>query len=49
MVRHPMTVSATPARYDLAPPELDEQGESVRAWLSTPAQHTGDDARQGAA
>lgn len=49
MVRHPITFSATPARYDLAPPELDEQGESVRAWLSTPAQHTGDDARQGAA
>ena len=35
VVRHPVTFSATPARYDLAPPELGEHTEQVRAWLST--------------
>lgn len=39
VVRHPVTFSATPPRYDLAPPELGEHTEQVRAWLSgeTPA------------
>lgn len=33
-VRNPITFSATPARYDLPPPELDEHGAALRAWLS---------------
>jgi len=35
-VRHPVTFSKTPAQYPLAPPELDEQGDEIRAWLSSP-------------
>jgi crotonobetainyl-CoA:carnitine CoA-transferase CaiB-like acyl-CoA transferase len=35
-IRNPITFSATPARYDLPPPRLDEHGEQVRAWLSAP-------------
>jgi crotonobetainyl-CoA:carnitine CoA-transferase CaiB-like acyl-CoA transferase len=33
-IRNPITFSATPARYDLPPPRLDEHGEQVRAWLA---------------
>jgi len=36
-IRHPVTFSATPASYPLAPPELDEQGDEIRAWLAAPA------------
>ena len=32
-VRNPLTLSATPARHDLAPPALDEHGAEIRAWL----------------
>ena len=32
-VRNPIRMSATPARYDLAPPALDADGDDVRAWL----------------
>ena len=32
-VRNPIRMSATPARYDLAPPGLDEHGDEIRAWL----------------
>jgi crotonobetainyl-CoA:carnitine CoA-transferase CaiB-like acyl-CoA transferase len=32
-VRHPIAYSATPPDYPLAPPELDEHGEAIRAWL----------------
>jgi crotonobetainyl-CoA:carnitine CoA-transferase CaiB-like acyl-CoA transferase len=32
-MRHPVTFSKTPASYPLAPPELDEQGDEIRAWL----------------
>jgi crotonobetainyl-CoA:carnitine CoA-transferase CaiB-like acyl-CoA transferase len=32
-VRNPITFSATPADYRLAPPGLDEHGEEIRAWL----------------
>ncbi|MEU4563579.1 CoA transferase [Actinoplanes sp. NPDC023936] len=32
-VRNPITFSATPARYELPPPGLDEHGEEIRAWL----------------
>jgi crotonobetainyl-CoA:carnitine CoA-transferase CaiB-like acyl-CoA transferase len=35
-VRHPVTFSKTPASYPLAPPELDEQGDEIREWLSSP-------------
>ncbi|MGH3423258.1 MAG: CoA transferase, partial [Nocardioidaceae bacterium] len=35
-IRNPLTFSATPPRYDLPPPELDEHGEQLRAWLSGP-------------
>ncbi|WP_301548238.1 CaiB/BaiF CoA-transferase family protein [Micromonospora sp. C95] len=33
-VRHPITFSATPARYDLPPPGLDEHGTEIRRWLT---------------
>jgi crotonobetainyl-CoA:carnitine CoA-transferase CaiB-like acyl-CoA transferase len=36
-VRHPLTFSRTPPRYDLPPPRLDEHGEQIRAWLASPA------------
>ncbi|GAB2856280.1 CaiB/BaiF CoA transferase family protein [Nocardioides pacificus] len=32
-VRNPIRMSATPARYDLAPPGLDAHGDEIRAWL----------------
>lgn len=35
-IRNPITFSATPARYDLPPPALDEHGTALRAWLSAP-------------
>jgi crotonobetainyl-CoA:carnitine CoA-transferase CaiB-like acyl-CoA transferase len=31
--RHPIRFSATPAVYELPPPELDEHGAELRAWL----------------
>jgi crotonobetainyl-CoA:carnitine CoA-transferase CaiB-like acyl-CoA transferase len=34
MARHPITFSATPARYALPPPELDEHGDELRRWLA---------------
>ncbi|MGY1500757.1 CaiB/BaiF CoA transferase family protein [Streptomyces sp. QTS52] len=36
MVRHPITFSDTPARYELPPPELDEHGPELRKWLAAP-------------
>jgi crotonobetainyl-CoA:carnitine CoA-transferase CaiB-like acyl-CoA transferase len=33
-VRNPITFSSTPASYELPPPELDEHGEEIRAWLT---------------
>jgi crotonobetainyl-CoA:carnitine CoA-transferase CaiB-like acyl-CoA transferase len=36
-MRHPVTFSKTPASYPLAPPELDEHGAEIRAWLLSPA------------
>jgi crotonobetainyl-CoA:carnitine CoA-transferase CaiB-like acyl-CoA transferase len=36
-VRHPLEFSATPPRYDLPPPRLDEHGEQIRAWLTEPS------------
>jgi crotonobetainyl-CoA:carnitine CoA-transferase CaiB-like acyl-CoA transferase len=32
-VRHPLTFSVTPPRYDLPPPSLDEHGPEIRDWL----------------
>jgi len=37
--RNPLRFSATPVRYRLPPPELDEHGAELRKWLSTPAEH----------
>lgn len=37
-VRNPITFSATPPRYDLAPPSLGEHSDEVRAWLTSPTQ-----------
>jgi crotonobetainyl-CoA:carnitine CoA-transferase CaiB-like acyl-CoA transferase len=34
--RNPIRLSATPVRYRLPPPELDEHGTELREWLSTP-------------
>ncbi|MEV0002667.1 CoA transferase [Micromonospora sp. NPDC050980] len=33
-VRHPIGLSASPPRYDLPPPALDEHGTDLRAWLA---------------
>jgi crotonobetainyl-CoA:carnitine CoA-transferase CaiB-like acyl-CoA transferase len=32
--RHPIRFSATPAVYELPPPELDEHGDELRKWLA---------------
>lgn len=37
-VRHPVSFSATPPAYRLAPPELDEHGDDIRAWLDAPGE-----------
>ena len=36
-IRNPITFSATPARYELPPPALDEHGVELRKWLAGPA------------
>jgi crotonobetainyl-CoA:carnitine CoA-transferase CaiB-like acyl-CoA transferase len=36
-IRHPLDFSASPPRYDLPPPSLDEHGAQIRAWLATGA------------
>jgi crotonobetainyl-CoA:carnitine CoA-transferase CaiB-like acyl-CoA transferase len=38
--RHPIRFSVTPVRYELPPPELDEHGAQLRAWLATPQEST---------
>ena len=35
-VRNPITFSATPPGYTLPPPDLDEHGAAIRAWLQRP-------------
>jgi crotonobetainyl-CoA:carnitine CoA-transferase CaiB-like acyl-CoA transferase len=35
-IRNPVTFSATPTRYELPPPSLDEHGAELRAWLRGP-------------
>ena len=39
-VRHPVTFSATPPRYDLPPPRLGEHTDEVRDWLARRAATT---------
>ncbi|HEX6544223.1 MAG TPA: CoA transferase [Ktedonobacterales bacterium] len=36
MIRHPITFSATPARYELPPPALGQDSDAIRDWLSRP-------------
>jgi crotonobetainyl-CoA:carnitine CoA-transferase CaiB-like acyl-CoA transferase len=36
-VRNPISFSATPPRYDLPPPALGQDNDSIRAWLELPA------------
>ncbi len=43
-VRNPLRMSVTPARYDLAPPGLDEHGADIRAWLGLGSGHPHPDA-----
>ncbi|HET9894134.1 MAG TPA: CoA transferase [Streptosporangiaceae bacterium] len=33
VIRHPLTFSLTPPRYELPPPGLDEHGDEIRDWL----------------
>jgi len=46
-MRHPVIFSKTPASYPLAPPELDEQGDEIRAWLAQPAGWSEPTGKQG--
>jgi crotonobetainyl-CoA:carnitine CoA-transferase CaiB-like acyl-CoA transferase len=39
-VRNPIRMSASPARYDLPPPGLNEHGDEIRAWLAQPSDPT---------
>jgi crotonobetainyl-CoA:carnitine CoA-transferase CaiB-like acyl-CoA transferase len=39
--RHPIRFSETPVSYRLPPPELDEHGVELRAWLTTPLEDAG--------
>jgi crotonobetainyl-CoA:carnitine CoA-transferase CaiB-like acyl-CoA transferase len=34
-IRHPLEFSASPPRYDLPPPGLDEHGKQIREWLAS--------------
>jgi crotonobetainyl-CoA:carnitine CoA-transferase CaiB-like acyl-CoA transferase len=45
--RHPIRFSATPVRYELPPPELDEHGEQLRAWLTSPEEPTAQEDGRG--
>lgn len=38
MARSPFLLSRTPVSYDLPPPELDEHGAEIRAWLGKGAE-----------
>jgi crotonobetainyl-CoA:carnitine CoA-transferase CaiB-like acyl-CoA transferase len=40
-VRNPIRFSETPADYRLPPPGLDEHGEEIRRWLTTPEEDGG--------
>jgi crotonobetainyl-CoA:carnitine CoA-transferase CaiB-like acyl-CoA transferase len=43
--RHPIRFSETPAAYRLPPPELDEHGAEIRAWLAAPRTSAQEDGR----
>jgi crotonobetainyl-CoA:carnitine CoA-transferase CaiB-like acyl-CoA transferase len=34
-IRHPLEFSASPPRYELPPPGLDEHGAKIREWLAS--------------
>jgi hypothetical protein len=34
MIRNPITFSATAPRHILPPPDLDQHGDELRAWLA---------------
>jgi crotonobetainyl-CoA:carnitine CoA-transferase CaiB-like acyl-CoA transferase len=36
VIRHPVDFAATPPRYPLPPPALDQHGDQIRAWLAAP-------------
>jgi crotonobetainyl-CoA:carnitine CoA-transferase CaiB-like acyl-CoA transferase len=38
--RHPIRFSSTPVDYALPPPELDEHGDELRAWLTAASEKT---------
>ncbi len=38
--RHPIRFSSTPVDYTLPPPELDEHGDELRAWLTSASEKT---------
>jgi crotonobetainyl-CoA:carnitine CoA-transferase CaiB-like acyl-CoA transferase len=40
-IRHPLTFSVTPPRYDLPPPRTGEQTDEIRAWLASRDDQTG--------
>jgi crotonobetainyl-CoA:carnitine CoA-transferase CaiB-like acyl-CoA transferase len=42
VIRNPIGFSATPPRYDLPPPGLDEHGAEIRAWLAVPPEEHGE-------
>ncbi|MFB9888972.1 CaiB/BaiF CoA transferase family protein [Planobispora takensis] len=46
--RHPIRFSETPAAYALPPPELDEHGPELRAWLAGPGKGGGAEKEDGA-
>ncbi|MEW2492483.1 CaiB/BaiF CoA-transferase family protein [Streptomyces nodosus] len=46
-VRNPITFSATPASYRLAPPRLGQHTEQIRAWLSARPSPAGPDESRG--
>lgn len=41
-VKNPITLSATPVSYDLAPPALGADSEAIRAWLQQPGDRQAD-------
>jgi crotonobetainyl-CoA:carnitine CoA-transferase CaiB-like acyl-CoA transferase len=48
-IRNPVALSATPSRYELPPPDLDADGDRVRAWLGVaPSDHHERPARDAA-
>jgi crotonobetainyl-CoA:carnitine CoA-transferase CaiB-like acyl-CoA transferase len=46
-IRNPITLSETPPIYRSAPPDLNEQGDQIRQWLSRPQAQDGRPAMEG--